>query len=404
MPVSKVDAAGVAPFRALLDAPRDEPVALLHSCGDGPATLFRAPVDVLSVPAEAVSPALDQLERFVARHGQRACVGYLGYDLRDAVEALPRRIADDMPVPVLHFTAFGESETWNPSSVPDAPEVPACSVAPHLPRADYEALVARVVEHIREGDIFQANLTQPFSGRFDGDPRELFWRLCKISPAPFATYLETGEGTAVLSSSPEELVWRDESTIRTRPIKGTRPRDSDPGRDAALLEELLSSDKDLAELAMIVDLLRNDFGKVAEASSVEVGSFPEHDSFAQVHHLFATVTARLRAECGHVDLLRAIFPGGSITGAPKLRAMEILEDLELVRRGVYTGAVGWIGPGPRMHLNVAIRTMTCRDGRLRFNTGGGITADSDPAAEYRETLDKAQGMLRAIGGGLEGAD
>ncbi|MHC4078601.1 MAG: anthranilate synthase component I family protein, partial [Planctomycetota bacterium] len=230
----------------------------------------------------------------------------------------------------------------------------------------------------------------------DGDPRLLFWNLCHTSPAPFAAYLESGTGESVLCSSPEEFLFVDGDDVRTRPIKGTRPRGATPAEDQALLQELLHSEKDQAELAMIVDLLRNDLGKVARPGTVQVGPFPEHDSYAQVHHTFATVSAKLRTDVSLVDLLRATFPSGSITGAPKLRCMEMLEELELCRRGVYTGAIGWIGPGRRMHLNVAIRTMACKDGKVRFNTGGGITADSVPALEFEETLHKAVGMVQAL--------
>jgi para-aminobenzoate synthetase component 1 len=253
-----------------------------------------------------------------------------------------------------------------------------------------------VVEHICAGDIFQANLTQPFTGSFEGDARALFWRLCEQSPAPFAAFVDDGAGTAVLSSSPEEFLRQRGRSVRTRPIKGTRPRSADPAQDAALRQELRRSDKDLAELAMIVDLLRNDLGKVAVPGSVQVGAFPEQRSFAQVHHLLATVTAELRPAVEAVDLLRATFPGGSISGCPKLRCLEILESLEVVRRGVYTGAIGWIGPGPSMHLNIAIRTMVHQDGRVRCNAGGGITSLSDPAAEYDETLYKMAGIERAL--------
>lgn len=386
-----------APFRELRNAPGGKPVALLHSCGAGPTRLLTEPVDELSVAAAGVRDGLVQLERFLAAHADRVCAGYLGYDLRDAVEELPRTIAEDFAVPVLHFVAYDDVREWPAASVPASPDVAAArDLRAHTSRADYEARVARVVEHICAGDIFQANLTQPFTGRFEGDPRLLFWRLCAESPAPFSAYLETGGGVAVLSSSPEEFLSLEGRAVRTLPIKGTRPRGRDAGADGRLLDELLRSEKDQAELAMIVDLMRNDLGKVAVPGSVQVGPFPEHASFAQVHHLFARVTATLERDAGVVDLLRATFPPGSITGAPKLRCMEILEELELVRRGVYTGAIGWIGPGPRMHLNVAIRTMVHRDGVVRFNTGGGITADSDPAREYDETHDKAAGMVRAL--------
>ncbi len=397
---------GPSPFGELVAAPSGSPLALLHSGGRGPSHLFVDPVEALTVVAADWPIAWEQLEAFLARHAQRACVGYLGYDLRDAVEPLPRSIEEDFEVPVLHFAAYDGRRTWPAAPVPAPASTgdSAHDVRPHTSRADYERRVARVVEHIRAGDLFQANLTQPFSGEYRGDARQLFWRLCAASPAPQAVYLETGTGVAVLSSSPEEFLHLDGRAVRTRPIKGTRPRAADPARDAALLAALRRSEKDQAELAMIVDLMRNDLGKVAEIGSVRVGPFPEHDTFAQVHHLFATVSATLRKDVGIVDLLRATFPPGSITGAPKLRCMELLEELELVRRGVYTGAIGWIGPGARLHLNVAIRTMVVREGRVRFNVGGGITADSDPASEYEETLHKAAGMLRALGCEPEGVE
>jgi len=360
------------------------------------------PAEVLTLQADEVDGAFQALRGFLRRHAARRCVGWLGYDLRDDVEPVPRCLAEDFPIPVLHFAAYDRVLRWPQMPVPAPPPVEsATELRAQESRRAYEARVGKVVEHIRAGDIFQANLTQPFTGRFEGDPRLLFWKLCHRSPAPFAAYIEDGDGTAILSASPEEFLSVEGDRVRTRPIKGTRPRRRDPVADHQSLVELLASEKDRAELAMIVDLMRNDLGKVCEIGSVEVGKFPERDSFAQVHHLFATVTGRLRPDVDIVDLLRATFPAGSITGAPKQRCMEILEQLEMVRRGVYTGAVGWIGPGPAMHLNVAIRTMTVRHGRVRCNAGGGITARSDPATEYEETLHKAEGMFRALDAEVE---
>jgi para-aminobenzoate synthetase component 1 len=298
---------------------------------------------------------------------------------------------------VLHVAAYATVQEFAKAVASGAPALDrATALQAHLARTDYEARVAAVVEHIRAGDIFQANLTQPFTAHWDGDPRVLFWRLCEQSPAPFAAYVEDGAGTAVVCSSPEEFLWRQGDVVRTRPIKGTRPRGADAARDARLLQELLASDKDQAELAMIVDLLRNDLGKVAMTGTVQVGPFPEHGTFAQVHHLFATVQAQLRPGVSNIDLLRATFPGGSITGCPKLRCEEILETLEATRRGVYTGAIGWFGPGDSLHLNIAIRTLVHRGGRLRGNAGGGITTLSDPHQEWRETLAKMAGLEQAL--------
>ena len=386
-----------AAFEALLASSRDEPVALLHGGGVGPTWLCRDPKASLTCPAGQWEGAFGRLAEFLDQHRGDRVVGWLGYDLGLDVEAWPRAATDDFATPVLHVTAFADVTEFVDVDASGAPEVrPSGELLATVSQADYEARVAQVVEHIRDGDIFQANLTQPFTASFDGDPRALFWRLCEQSPAPFAAYVEDGDGTAVLSSSPEEFLWRDGDQLRTKPIKGTRPRSEDPVEDARLLRELLSSEKDQAELAMIVDLLRNDLGKVAAVGSVQVGDFPEHASFAQVHHLFATVTATLREGVSTVDLLRATFPGGSITGCPKLRCLEILDQLEVTRRGVYTGAVGWFGPGDAMHLNIAIRTLVHQAGRVRGNAGGGITALSDPHLEWCESLAKMKGIERAL--------
>ena len=395
-------AAAAAPFAALLAARRDQPVALLHSGGAGATWLCTDPVATLTLPAGAHAGAFARLDAFLQQHQQHRVVGWLGYDLGLDVEAWPLRIADDFPVPVLHLAAYATVQEFAPVRAPAAPAVAAAgSLHAHLSQRSYERRVAAVVEHIRAGDIFQANLTQPFTATWHGDPRALFWRLCAASPAPFAAYVEDGQGTAVLSSSPEEFLWRDGDTVRTRPIKGTRPRGHDAASDARLLAELVHSEKDQAELAMIVDLLRNDLGKVAQIGSVQVGPFPEHASFAHVHHLFATVLAQLRPGTSHAELLCATFPGGSITGCPKLRCLEILEQLEVARRGVYTGAIGWFGPGDAMHLNIAIRTLVHRDGRLRGNAGGGVTALSDPHGEWRETLTKMAGLEQALQARIE---
>lgn len=388
---------GAEIFADLLAAARGGPVAALASCGAGPSWLLHDPVEVLRVPWAARAGGLATLSGFLERHRDRRCVGYLGYDLRDAVEAIPPRIGPDLDLPVLWFAAFAGAAEYAPAAVPEAPAVPGASdLRLAFTAAEYRAAVADIVERICDGDLFQANLTQPFTAAWDGDPRALFWRLCHVSPAPFAAYLEDGD-LRVLSVSPEEFLHRAGGTVRTRPIKGTSARDPDPDRDAAALADLRASTKDRAELAMIVDLLRNDLGKLARPGSVRVGPFPEAASFAQVHHLLATVRAELPPDTPHVELLRAVFPGGSITGAPKLRAMQVLEELERVRRGVYTGALGWIGPGPALHLNVAIRTLLLRGRTARFHAGGGVTARSDPEAEWRESLHKARGIARALG-------
>jgi para-aminobenzoate synthetase component 1 len=255
-----------------------------------------------------------------------------------------------------------------------------------------------VQDHIRRGDIFQANLAQRWRlsqpAALDMAPA-LYEALAQYSAAPYAAYLHFGDH-ALLSASPERFLELRGGHVETRPIKGTRPRGATPAEDERLAAELLASEKDRAENVMIVDVLRNDLGRVCEVGTVRSTAVCELERFPQVLHLTSTVTARLREGLDAFDLLHACFPGGSITGAPKIRAMEIIESFEPVRRHAYTGAIGYVGWDGDADWNVAIRTATAIESGLVFHAGGGITADSDPEAEYRETLDKAEGLRLAL--------
>ncbi|MFH0919614.1 MAG: aminodeoxychorismate synthase component I [Fibrobacterota bacterium] len=264
-------------------------------------------------------------------------------------------------------------------------------------RSAYCRAVEQVQEHIVAGDIYQANLSQAFSFDLNCTPEALYAHLRARTPAPFSAFINYG-GRVIASCSPERFLQLRNGLAETRPIKGTRPRGKDAAEDAAHRHELFASRKDRAELTMIVDLERNDLGRVAEYGSVVVAEPPALESYADVHHLAATVRARLKPGCGAVDLLRASFPGGSITGAPKIRAMEIIESLEPTRRSLYTGALGYIGFNGDMDLNIVIRTVLCEGTRAVFQAGGGIVADSDPELEYEETLHKVRGILRVIHG------
>lgn len=283
-----------------------------------------------------------------------------------------------------------------------APGVAAQDVRPDVPPDVYMGRVARVLEYIRAGDVFQANLAQRFTGRAVADARETYRRLRAVSPAPHGCFLDLG-GPQVLSISPELFLARRGSRVVTRPIKGTRPRAAAAAEDARLRAELETSAKDRAELAMIVDLLRNDLGRVARTGTVRVETAREIRAHPTVFHAVATVAAELGDEVHAADLLRATVPGGSVTGAPKIRAMEILEELEDVRRGPYCGSAGWFGHDGDLHLNILIRTVVLQGERLSFHVGGGIVADSDPAAEHEETLVKARALLRALTEPTEGA-
>ena len=281
----------------------------------------------------------------------------------------------------------------------------------NVSRAEFLAAVERALRYIRAGDIYQVNLSQRLTARchFSGLPRrsasaepgwELFQRLSAVSPAPFSAFLDCGVGNEgrfqIASSSPEQFLRLSGSHIVTRPIKGTRPRQADPTRDAQLAYELQTSPKELAELVMITDLLRNDLGKVCEFGSVQTPELARLEKFAQVQHLVSTVEGRLKAGVTHLAALAACFPGGSITGAPKFRAMEIIGELEPVARGPYCGCHGYLGFNRESQLSITIRTAVCQDGFAHFNVGAGIVADSDPEAEYEETLAKAAGFVAAL--------
>ena len=299
------------------------------------------------------------------------------------------------------------------------------SVISNFSKTDFIAAVERAQRYIRAGDIYQVNLSQrltvnfcgrvgsplPAAGQTQAHERrarsdapylqansaswELFEKLCAVSPAPFSAFLDCGD-SQIASSSPEQFLRMSSSHIVTRPIKGTRPRGPDATHDAQLAYELQTSPKELAELVMITDLLRNDIGKVCEFGSVQVPELAKLEKFAQVQHLVSTVEGRLRKDVTHFAAFASAFPGGSITGAPKFRAMEIIDELEPVSRGPYCGAIGYLGFNRESQLSITIRTAICKNGLAHFNVGAGIVADSNPEAEYEETLAKAAGFLAAL--------
>lgn len=266
-----------------------------------------------------------------------------------------------------------------------------------LGREAYLRAVMRVKAHIARGDVYQANLTQQFAAPFDADPWKLYRAIAKSSPAPRSAYLEV-PGLALVSASPEMFVDVDrDGAAETRPIKGTRPRGDTPLADAQAAAELLGSAKDRAELVMIVDVLRNDLGRIARAGSVAVPELLALRSYAAVHHLVARVVAELSARVAPSELLRAVFPGGSVTGAPKERAIEILRELEPCPRGLYTGSLLWFDDDGRMASSILIRSAIITGRRVHIGAGGGVVADSEPEAEWAEANAKARALTRAVG-------
>ncbi|MFO1518753.1 MAG: aminodeoxychorismate synthase component I [bacterium] len=283
-------------------------------------------------------------------------------------------------------------------SFPDSfPLEPSAVIPPwekfrsNFTREKYESAVRRILDYLAEGDCYQVNLSQQFSADFSPSPDlfSLFWERAKAHPAPFSAFLDAG-ALQILSLSPEEFLKIQGNKIETRPIKGTRKRSLNAEEDLRILTELESAPKDQAELLMIVDLERNDLGKICKAGSVKVPRLKEVESFDYVHHLVATVVGELREGVTPFGALKALFPGGSITGAPKRRAMQIIQEIEPTPRGVYTGVIGYVDYSSMAQMNIAIRTLVYENGNFQFGVGGGIVAESDPKAEYEETLTKAK--------------
>jgi para-aminobenzoate synthetase component I len=401
-----------------------DPVALAR--GPDPLEAARA---LLAPHRRAPLPGLPPFQGGVA--------GYLGYDWGAELEGVQRPAADAL-TPKISDAALAlydwviawdhlEDRAWiistgmtdngrrseeraaarlawvrerlarQPMAIGDSPLAVTAAPQSNMRREEYEAAVTRVREYIAAGDVYQVNLAHRLHTPFTGSALALYRRLRARNPAPFGGFLDFA-GAAIASISPERFLRLDGDTrvVEARPIKGTRPRGSTPARDGTLARALVASEKDRAENVMIVDLLRNDLGKVCRTGSVTVPRLFALESHPTVHHLVSTVTGVLAEERDACDLVRAAFPGGSITGAPKIRAMQIIAELERAPRGVYCGAIGYISATGAMDLNIPIRTVVLQGGHATFHAGAGIVWDSDPATEFQETLAKARTMIEAL--------
>ena len=443
--------AGCDPFESYLRLKGDAPSVLFD--GRPPASernrtamVLFDPFDVVKLPAgsdrrsQNSNPMAGPSARLAAFTAGLDCkgtpfaggaAGWFAYDLGRHLERLPATARSDSSVPDLWFGLFnrglvidldtGEARIFvteieragrsGRSYVKRAfadtlerlqaerarlPEVRGSGrLCSNFGRSDYLRAVDRVREFIRAGEVYQVNLSQRFESACEDDPLAIFGRLRAANPAPFSALVQTGE-TALLCSSPERFLRLCGDLVETRPIKGTRERTGDPARDEAARLDLLGSRKDAAELAMIVDLERNDLGRVARFGSVEVIESGRLEAYATVFHREALIRCQLRPGLCAPELLAACFPGGSITGAPKIRAMEVIEELEKLRRGAFTGSIGWIGFDGDLDLNIAIRTLVLESGRAHFHCGGGIVLDSDPEQEYLETLSKGRALAAAL--------
>ncbi|WP_236284505.1 aminodeoxychorismate synthase component I [Aeromonas veronii] len=345
-------------------------------------------------------------------------LGLFGYDLGRRFERLPVQAAADIAVPdmavgiydwaLLRNVATGDWQLVHRGDEAGlanrlawleqqrAAPAPAFTLLgswqSNMSRAEYGEKFTRIQEYLAAGDCYQINLTQRFSAPYQGDEWQAYCLLASANKAPFSAFIRLPE-SALLSLSPERFLLLDGRHIETKPIKGTRPRHPDPAIDRQVAQELAQADKDRSENLMIVDLLRNDIGRVSRPGSVSVPHLFAVESFPAVHHLVSTIHGELDARWQGVDLLRACFPGGSITGAPKIRAMEIIEELEPQRRNAYCGSIGYLSQHGRMDTSICIRTLIAEAGRLHCWAGGGIIADSDADSEYQETYDKVARIL-----------
>lgn len=434
--------------RTVLDLPATDPVALFAPLADDPLAVLldsaargdrrsrysyiaADPIDHLIAGTDDPFPWLASALR--TRRGetvpglppfQGGITGWLGYDLAHHLERLPPHRAAPPAFPSAVLGVFdavaafdhrlgqawvmGEAKAAHRLrdrllAVPPLPKLDwraKTRASPDVGAAQYQASIARVIDYIRAGDVFQANLAQRFTAALPDDlpPFTLYRRMRELAPGPFAAFM-AGGGSHLASVSPERFLALDAGgMVETRPIKGTRPRGRDAAEDAALAAQLVASDKDRAENLMILDLMRNDLSRVCQIGSVKAPQRMALETYPAVHHLVSAVTGQMRPGLGAAELLAACFPPGSVTGAPKIRAMEIIAELESAPRGPYCGAYGWFGDDGAMDLAVAIRIAACKDGMAVVHAGGGITALSDPAAEYDETTVKAAPILAALAG------
>ena len=374
------------------------------------------PLDALDLFAASLRPDFP----LVVPPFSGGAMGYAAYELKNVIERLPQTAEDDVGLPDLFLIwprnlvvydrqerrlealvlGYERDPTPAAAAVPEPEPAPAPAVSigrlkSNFGHAAYLDAVERVRTYIRNGDVYQVNLSQRFRCPFEGDSFGLWEALFGLNPAPFYAFVQAGDHQMVCTSM-ERFLLRQGDVIETRPIKGTRPRGKTPEEDRSFRDELVSSPKDDAELSMIVDLLRNDLGRVCEGRTVQVAQHKRLEAYQNVHHLVSIVRGRLRPDASAGAVLRATFPGGSITGCPKIRAMEIIDELEPHVRHVYTGSIGYFGFHSNWDLNIAIRTALVARGHCHLSVGGGIVYDSDPQAEFEETLHKGQTFFQVM--------
>ena len=405
-----------------------DPLIILYSKGKG-ARLWIKERDIsMELSCYDVLPYIDECINHLSKEiGLDSCpfrggfMGYIAYEYKNMVEpCLTQMAQDDLKLPDMfwifpsrimifdkkedHLQVFSWSFPNNKKltsffdTISKGNKLDSYKFGPiksNFSRDAYVKAVKKIKNYIRNGDVYQVNLSQRFYAEFRGDPLSLFYKLFVTKPAPFYAYVNAGD-YHIISTSMERFLWSDGNVIETRPIKGTRPRGRSEEEDLCYKKDLMTNQKDDAELSMIVDLLRNDLGKICIPGSVRVKEHKRIETYAYVHHLVSIIEGELIDHKNMFnEIINATFPGGSVTGCPKIRAMEIIDEIEPHIRHVYTGSIGYFGLHHRMDLNIAIRTLIIKDGVSYYGAGGGIVYDSDPEAEYQETLNKAEVFFSA---------
>ncbi|MFZ3203129.1 MAG: aminodeoxychorismate synthase component I [Pseudomonas sp.] len=392
--------------------------------------------ELIPAPDEPANDFLQRLRASLAALGEAnapddcplpfvgGLIGYLGYDFGRRLETLPERARDDLGLAdaqlglyawalitdhhlgtsqLMFHPALSSERRQHLIELFDAPQVPASepfrlnrAFQADIDEGEYRHAIERIQAYIQAGDCYQVNFAQRFRSHYQGDPWTAYRALRAACPTPFAGYLTLVDNGAIISLSPERFLRVSEGHVETRPIKGTRPRHSDPEQDAAQAEMLMASLKDRAENLMIVDLLRNDLGRSCAIGSVHVPELFALESYPNVHHLVSAVTGELAPDKDALDLIAGSFPGGSITGAPKIRAMQIIDELEPTRRALYCGSLLYLDVRGELDSSIAIRSLLAKDGQISCWGGGGIVADSDWQAEYQESITKVKVLLETL--------
>jgi para-aminobenzoate synthetase component I len=388
---------------SLLDHVGSEKISLLHSAKEGKSLLALTPKESIS------SNNIEEFRNFAKRNQKRLIIGYIAYDTCYELLNIKQKSKDDLKLPRIHFKSYNDwIEVKNNKIVKGKNlyealkkrkvtgkqgKTKATNFKATTSEKQYQKAYKKIQEYIKEGDIYQVNLTHRLEGQSTENSREIFKRVVKDNPVNHLAYIE-GKNFEILSASPERFIKISNGTIETRPTKGTRPRGKGEESDKKMKNELIESKKEAAELNMITDLLRNDLGVIAKTGTVKVEGHRLLQKCPSVWHTYSKITAKINTSS--IDALISMLPGGSITGCPKKRAVEIIDELEPLTRGIYTGVIGYIDPNQNLDFSIAIRTIIKKEERVLLQVGGGIVLDSTSKSEYKETLDKAKSFMKIL--------